>query len=44
MKCPRCDNEDELKITLYKDKEDFQLLRCEICDFKWGISKDKTAS
>jgi len=38
-KCPRCNNEDKEKIHLHKDRDTVQILKCEVCDFHWGIEK-----
>lgn len=38
--CPQCHNKDKDKIKLYKDRDIVKILKCDNCDFKWGVSKE----
>jgi len=38
-KCPICTNNDPEKISLFKERENILLYKCNVCLFKWGVEK-----
>lgn len=38
--CPICNNKDQEKIVLDKDREFVRIYKCSNCGFRWGIPKD----
>jgi len=38
--CPHCQNTDTTKIETFKEREDFVIMQCKICGFKWGVQKE----